>query len=161
MDDKREIMSTKNSIYTLVRIAKTSDVPDLLPLMDQLGYPASQEELESRYKRFIKNDNYGVAVAVSEEKLIGFVAWSVSSLFVLDKVRFHIESLVVNEKYRGCGIGKKLMLFVEDIARDFSPAIIDLTSGLRRAKDGSHEFYKTLGYQNDGHMAKLYLRKAV
>ena len=76
-------------------------------------------------------------------------------------MRFHIESLVVNEKYRGCGIGKKLMLFVEDIARKFSPAIIDLTSGLRRAKDGSHEFYKALGYNNEGHMAKLYLRKEV
>jgi len=154
-------MNTKNNIYILVRIAKTSDIPDLLPLMDQLGYPTSREKLEERFKRFTKNDGYGVAVAVLEEKAIGLVAWSASSLFVLDKVRFHIEGLLVDEKYRGCGIGKKLMLFVEDIAREFSPAIIDLTSGLRRAKDGSHEFYKTLGYQNDGHMAKLYLRKEV
>jgi hypothetical protein len=37
--------------------------------------------------------------------------------------------------------------------------IIDLTSGLRRAKAGSHEFYKNLGYKNEGYMAKLYLRK--
>ncbi len=154
-------MNTKNNIYILVRVAQVSDIPSLVPLMKQLGYPTSQKELAARFKRFIKNDGYSVVVAVSEDKVVGFVAWSVSSVFVLDKVRFHIEGLIVDEKYRGYGVGKKLMLFVEDIARKFSPAIIDLTSGLRRAKDGSHEFYKTLGYQNDGHMAKLYLRKEV
>ena len=154
-------MNTKDNIYILVRVAKMSDISGLLPLMDQLGYPTSRKELETQFKRFTKNDGYGIAVAVLDEKVIGLVAWSASSLFVLNKVRFHIEGLVVDEKYRGCGVGKKLMLFVEDIARKFSPAIIDLTSGLRRAKDGSHEFYKTLGYQNDGHMAKLYLRKEV
>ena len=51
------------------------------------------------------------------------------------------------------------MKFVEDIAQQDSPAIIDLTSGLRRAQDGTHEFYKRIGYQNEGPMAKLYLRK--
>ncbi len=53
------------------------------------------------------------------------------------------------------------MAFVEKIAKKYSPVIIDLTSGLRRAKDGSHEFYKSIGYQNEGHMAKLYLRKEI
>ncbi len=132
-----------------------------MPLMDQLGYPTSEYELKSRFKKFTKNDRYGVAVACLDQQVIGLVSWSASSVFVVDKVRFHIEGLVVDERYRGCGVGKKLMLFVEDIAHEFSPAIIDLTSGLRRAKDGSHEFYKSLGYQNNGHMAKLYLRKEV
>ena len=161
MDDKREIMSTKNNFYISIRSAQISDIPTLVSLMDQLGYPVSEHELKLRFERFTKNNGYGVEVACLENQVVGFVAWSVSSVFVLDKVRFHIEGLVVDKGYRGCGVGKKLMVFVEDIARDFSPAIIDLTSGLRRAKDGSHEFYKTLGYQNDGHMAKLYLRKEV
>ena len=30
---------------------------------------------------------------------------------------------------------------------------------LRRAQDGTHDFYKRIGYKNEGHMAKLYLRK--
>ena len=78
---------------------------------------------------------------------------------VTNQTRFHIEGLIVDKNNRGLGIGKQLMYFVEDIARKFSPSIVDLTSGLRRAKDGSHEFYKNLGYQNNGPMAKLYLRK--
>ncbi|XVN42358.1 MAG: hypothetical protein RCG15_06990 [Candidatus Rickettsia vulgarisii] len=53
------------------------------------------------------------------------------------------------------------MEFVEEIARKNRPAIIDLTSGLRRKEEGSHEFYKCLGYKNEGSMAKLYLRKEI
>jgi len=51
------------------------------------------------------------------------------------------------------------MAFVEGIAQQHSPAIIDLTSGLRRVQDGTHEFYKRIGYKNEGPMAKFYLRK--
>lgn len=51
------------------------------------------------------------------------------------------------------------MEFGEDIAKKSSPAIIDLPSGLRQAKAGSHEFYKNLGYKNEGHMVNLYLMK--
>jgi len=50
---------------------------------------------------------------------------------------------------------------VEEFAQQISPCIIDLTSGLRRAKDGSHDFYKSLGFNNEGYMSKLYLRKEI
>ncbi|MBP7189750.1 MAG: GNAT family N-acetyltransferase, partial [Rickettsiaceae bacterium] len=102
-----------------------------------------------------------IAVSDVSGKVIGFVAWSKTDLVVSDAVRFHIEGLVIDKNYRSIGIGRKLMEFVESLARKKSPAIIDLTSGLRREKDGSHEFYKKLGYKNEGKMAKLYLRKEV
>jgi len=98
-------------------------------------------------------------VAEYNSEIAGWIAWSKTYLFVNDKVRFHIEGLVVDEKYQGRGIGKKLMKFVEDMASAHAPCIIDLKSGLRRAKAGTHDFYKTLGYINEGEMAKLYLRK--
>ncbi len=80
-------------------------------------------------------------------------------LFVSDKVRFHIEALIVEPNYRGQQIGKKLMNYLEELAGKYNPVIIDLTSGYRRAKDGTHAFYEKLGYHNSGEMAKLYLRK--
>ena len=142
-----------------IRPASLNDISALLPLFAELGYPTSLEDLIARFKRFLQNSGYGVAVCEQEGQVMGWVAWSKSDLFILDKVRFHIEGLVVASEYRGKGIGKKLMEFVEEIAKKYSPAIIDLTSGLRRAGDGSHEFYKSLGYKNEGYMAKLYLRK--
>ena len=51
------------------------------------------------------------------------------------------------------------MSFVEEVASRFSPSIIDVTSGVRRAQEGVHEFYKRLGYNQDGRNAKIFFRK--
>lgn len=142
-----------------IRNATIADIPELLPLLEQLGYPVSESKLQERFNHFMQNDGYGIVIAALENTIVGLVAWSKSYRLISDFTRFHIEGIVVNKLYRGRGIGKKLMIFVEVIARQSSPSLVDLTSGLRRAKDGSHDFYKSLGYKNDGLMAKLYLRK--
>ncbi|CZL28831.1 GNAT family N-acetyltransferase [Legionella pneumophila] len=145
----------------IIRNALIDDVPHLLPLMEQLGYPQSPEELQKRLELFTGQLHFGVLLAEIAGKAVGWVAWSKSHLFVSATTRIHIEGLVVDQNHRGKGIGKKLMIAIEEFARQFSPCIIDLTSGLRRVKDGSHDFYKSLGYHNEGHMAKLYLRKTL
>jgi GNAT superfamily N-acetyltransferase len=150
---------------SIIRNAQINDIPELLPLLAQLGYPCELENLQARFIRFLDNYGYGVSVCEINTEIIGLVAWSRSDLFVSDKVRFHIEALIVSDQHRGIGIGigigigKKLIHFVEGVAKQNSPAIVDLTSGLRRAEEGNHEFYKRLWYQNEGLMAKLYLRK--
>jgi GNAT superfamily N-acetyltransferase len=143
----------------IVRRANKKDIESLLPFMTQLGYPTNLDMFKKRFDSFLNLDGYGIGLACLKDQIIGLAAWSKSTIFVIDKIRIHIEALVVNEHYRGQGIGKKLIDFIEDFAKQFSPVVIDLTSGVRRAKDGSHEFYKNLGYQNEGHMAKLYFRK--
>jgi GNAT superfamily N-acetyltransferase len=144
-----------------IRKARENDIKDLLPLIAELGYPTHFDKFTKLFNKFTNLDGYGIAVAAKEDKIAGFVAWSKSQLLIADKIRLHIEGIVVGEQYRGHGIGKKLMSFVEEFAKQYGAAIIDLTSGLRRAKDGSHDFYKALGYSNEGHMAKLYLRKEI
>jgi GNAT superfamily N-acetyltransferase len=145
-----------------IRMAKQGDLPGILPLLDQLGYPTNLAELEERFKSFAARDGYGVAIAcLSDNKIVGWVAWSKNPLFVSPKTRFHVEGLVVDLEHRKQGIGKKLVTFLEDYAKEFRPCIIDLTSGIRRSQQGTHEFYKALGYQNEGVMAKLYLRKEI
>ncbi|KJV80304.1 GNAT family N-acetyltransferase [Rickettsia hoogstraalii] len=139
--------------------ATLDNITNILPLMAQLGYSSSSEELTARFKNFINSDGYGIAIASLDNKIVGLIAWSKSLLFVLDKTRIHIEALIVDENYRGKQIGKKLMEYLEEIAKKYSPVIVDLTSGYRRAKDGTHIFYEMLGYHNSGEMAKLYLRK--
>ncbi len=143
----------------MIRHATIDDTPKLLPLLSELGYPATLEDLNRRFLKFIKNPGYGVAVCEMSEEITGFIAWTTTDLLISDATRFSIVGIVVSTNHRNMGIGNKLMKFVEDIARQHSPAIIDLTSGLRRAQEGTHEFYKRIGYQNEGPMAKLYLRK--
>lgn len=146
---------------TVIRLAENGDIQKILQLSTQLGYPQNSEDFPRHFEIFNQQEGYGVAVAEHLGFVVGWVAWSKSLVFIMDKVRIHIEGLIVDKKHRGLGIGQMLMKFVEDFAQRFGPYIIDLTSGLRRSKDGTHEFYKALGYRNEGEMAKLYLRKEV
>ncbi|MFZ4115943.1 MAG: GNAT family N-acetyltransferase [Chthoniobacterales bacterium] len=142
-----------------VRFAHHDDLAGLLPLMAQLGYPCTPEELESYFYSFIAFDGHRIAVTCDESKIIVCIAWTTKNVFVVNKTRFHLEGIVVDECYRGQGIGRKLMTFLEEIAKEFGSVIIDLCTGLRRSKEGTHEFYRKLGYANEGPMVKLYLRK--
>jgi GNAT superfamily N-acetyltransferase len=142
----------------MIRYSIIDDTPKLLPLLSELGYPATLEDLNRRFLKFVKT-GHGVAVCEMNEEITGFIAWTKTDPLISDATRFSIVGLVVSTNHRDMGIGKKLMAFVEGIAKQHSPAIIDLTSGLRRAQDGTHEFYRRIGYKNEGHMAKLYLRK--
>jgi ribosomal protein S18 acetylase RimI-like enzyme len=144
----------------LIRYAQGSDTESISHLLKQLGYPTENKSLGIRIENFInKYDGYGIAIAEVDKKVVGCVAWSKSHLFVLEKARFHIEGLIVNTDYRGYGIGKKLMSFVEELAQKYKPSIIDLTTATHRAQDGTHAFYKKLGYFNEGQSSKIYLRK--
>ncbi len=142
-----------------IRVATNEDIPDLLPLLSQLGYPVDLEKFQVRFRKFVNQEGCKVAVYYFHDKIVGLIAWSESIIFVSDNIKLHIDALVVDEKYRNLGIGKNLMLYVENQAK--APAVITLTSGVRREKDGTHDFYKALGYKNVGPMAKLYLRKEI
>lgn len=144
----------------IIRLFQPADLAQILPLMAQLGYPTILAEIQVRFSNYIALDGYGVYVAVKNELIIGFVAFSKSLLIVSDQVRIRIGAIIVDENYRGLGVGKQLMNKVEEQAKQYKPsAFIELTTGTRRKKDGSYEFYKSLGYANEGDMAKLYLRK--
>jgi ribosomal protein S18 acetylase RimI-like enzyme len=103
----------------IIRNAEVIDIEALLPLLDQLGYPTTKELLEKRFARFLANEGYSVAVACVGNKIVGFVAWSKSKLFVSDKIRIHIEGIAVDKNYRSQNIGKRLMQFVENHAQNF------------------------------------------
>ncbi len=88
-----------------VRYATERDAPAMLPLLEALGYPCTPAELHKRIPRFLNNPDYGIAVYELNQTIVGLIAWSKSDLFVLDKVRFHIEGLIVSQSYQRMGIG--------------------------------------------------------
>lgn len=148
-----------NNQNLLIRAAVVSDLEAMLPLMAQLGYPQNLEDFKKKFKNFLEQKDANIIVAELENKIVGWVAWANTFLIVSPMRRLHIEGLVVDENCRGQKIGKALMQHVEEIAKQYSPCIVDLTSGLRRAKMGTHQFYHALGYRNKGDMEKVYLRK--
>ena len=147
---------------TSIRSATITDIPFIVPLMSDLGYPCDDKTLKKRFVQFIKLNGYGVAVACYDSDIVGFIAWSQSNLFALDAKRLHIEALIVNTEFRKQNTGSKLIKFVEEKAKLLNlPVIIDLTSSIKREKHGVHNFYTKLGFRNEGNTAKVYLRKCL
>jgi GNAT superfamily N-acetyltransferase len=145
----------------IIRMATPQDGPALLPLLAQLGYPTTLAEIEQRLLNFSRLPKHGVAIALSADKIIGWVAWSATHPFITDQMRFRVEGLVIDQHYRRHGIGKQLMHFVETFAQQWQPAMIELTSSVKRAQEGTHAFYQSIGYNNEGQQAKWYARKAI
>lgn len=145
----------------IIRLATLEDLPGLVPLMEQLGYPCTIDTFKNYYDQFIQYPGHKIAIAYEEDKIFGWIAWSQSKPLVSNQTRFRIEGIIVDAAARRQGVGKRLIAFLEEIAQASAPVIVELCTGLRRAKDGTHEFYKNLGYKNEGVMAKLYLRKEI
>lgn len=59
--------------------------------------------------------------------------------------RVELESVHVRADKQGQGIGRKMMAFAEQLARDSGACVIQRTSNKERI--GSHKFYQALGYE--------------
>ena len=59
-------------------------------------------------------------------------------------IGLNILGLAVNSNFQGMGIGKKLMVFVEEYALNNNINFIRLNSGSHRLE--AHKFYENIGY---------------
>lgn len=69
-----------------IRKATTEDIPDLVSLMEQLGYPTSVENMSIRIKNIESNSSYHTLVADYDGKLLvwqGYVLDFLMNLMVL------------------------------------------------------------------------------
>lgn len=144
-----------------IRKATLKDMGTLQALLEQLGYPLSQQDIQEKIDLYTNKDEYGIIIAQVKENIAGLLAWSQQELFVENKVRIHIEALIVDKKWQKQGIGKALLSFLENSAMPFRNRILDLTSGFHRASTGTHNFYKKQGFENQGNNKKVYLRKEI
>ena len=115
---------------------------------------------ESYLKAFeeIENDkNNELIVAENEGEIVGTlqITFTPSISFQGGK-RATVESVRVDEKYRGQGIGKELMLWAIERAKKENCIALQLTTNAER-KD-AHRFYENLGFKGSHLGMKLYLK---
>lgn len=146
-----------NKIY--LRDATPNDMPELLALMEQNGYPQNDGGMQPQIKAYLDERHHHILVAIRGKKIVGFIAFVIYDLFVSEGKRCRIEGLVVEASQPDLSVKRKLMQAAETSARENNGKVIDLIDGFCRTKDGTHDFYKFLGYNNEGSMAKVYLRK--
>jgi len=138
-------MKTPRANVFRVRAAEIKDAEDIARLAIQLGYPSSPAQIRRRISKIMKDGAHAAYVATSSHgRVVGWVHAFVYRLVESDP-QAEIGGLVVNEDFRGRGIGKLLMNRAERWARSQGLKSVYLRSNVIREK--AHAFYRRLGYR--------------
>lgn len=129
-----------------VRSWITNDLPQLVGLMAQLGYPASEDELRERFTRITRHSDYDLLVLEENGILLGCVGLFQAQAFEHDTTYVRIVAFVVNAKHRRQGIGRRLIRAAEDWAHERGATAVLLNSGNRPEREAAHHFYQEMGY---------------
>lgn len=140
-----------------IREAQIKDKLILCDLMRQLGYPISESDMQNRIELYTRHPVNKAFVAELEKKIIGSLALNIIDLFHTKDRFARVISMVIDEKFRNKGVGKKLMAYAEKYSKSINCTRIELTTDWSREKDGTHHFYKNLDYSE----LRLYLAKEI
>ncbi|MCM3677052.1 GNAT family N-acetyltransferase [Peribacillus simplex] len=131
-----------------IREATINDIPELVVLMEQLGYPTSVNKMKIRFNAISANSSYHTLVADYDGKVVGMAGLCTNVFYEYDGSYVRIVAFVVDVNYRKKGIGKKLIQEAESWARKQGAISIGLNSGNREERKGAHQFYLIMGYKD-------------
>lgn len=130
-----------------IRKAILNDVPEIVPLMQQLGYPTTVEQFNHRFNAIAENPCYHTLVVELDGKIIGMAGLCTGLFYEYDGTYVRIVTFVVDTNYRRKGIGKKLLQEAESWAKKQGAIGISLNSGNRSERKDAHQFYISMGYE--------------
>jgi GNAT superfamily N-acetyltransferase len=130
-----------------IRNFETSDFDQVFELLKQLW---SYKELDyDGMKKMLDHNltspDHFYIVAAHGPRVIGFCSLTVKHNLWLQDLLGNVDEMVVDENYRGQGIGKKLMQRITEIAVQNNCKQLELESSFHREK--AHTFYEELGFE--------------
>lgn len=131
---------------TIVRIEEP-DLEELAILSQELcGRETNITCLKENFEKIVRDPNYLLIGAKdARNRLIGSVMGIICMDFVGECRPFVVmENLIVDEKARGLGVGKLLVSYIEDRARERNCFYLTFTSLAIRTE--AHAFYEGIGY---------------
>ena len=138
-------MKSKQGNPITIRPARAGDALRVAALSEQLGYPASPEEVRDRLTRIAGDEDSAAYVAESSEA--GVVGWV--HIYKRDLIEVETDAeiggLVVDESCRREGIGRLLIEQAERWAAERGCRAVSVRSNVVR--EGAHSFYPNVGYR--------------
>jgi GNAT superfamily N-acetyltransferase len=129
-----------------IRPPRPGDYARMAELASQLGYKAVGENIEKRLAGLQGSPEYAVFVAeLPGGEVAGWVGVFVYRCVEAD-ARAEVNGLVVDERMRSSGIGRRLMERAEEWAREKGCSAVGLRSNVIRER--AHAFYERLGYKH-------------
>lgn len=130
-----------------IREVVLEDMPSLMPLMVDLGYPTTLSELYQRFERLLSMSDYQTFIAEDNGEVIGFVGVVKQYAYEFTEPYARVLALSVSQHVRRQKVGERLMLAVERWAFAQGCTTVTLNSGNREERIAAHKFYEQLGYQ--------------
>ncbi|WP_407311182.1 GNAT family N-acetyltransferase [Desulfosporosinus sp. SB140] len=135
----------------LIRPATESDLAEVIELLQNMdGEEAIDKDKALKiWCKLNEYPYYKVFVAEDKQQII-----ATCSLIIIENLGHQgaklaiAEGMIVSPEYRGCGIGKKLMQFVTDQAKEEKCYKLMLSSNKKRVE--AHNFYLQQGFQQHG-----------
>ncbi|RIE03513.1 GNAT family N-acetyltransferase [Cohnella faecalis] len=119
--------------------------------MAELGYPTSISDMERRMDRMTADPEAHTFVASLSGEVIGMIGVKRLYNYETDDFLTYISCLVVKQKCRGQGFGKKLLHFIEEWSVREGMNVLYLTSGIKEERKPAHELYKQMGFEITGY----------
>jgi GNAT superfamily N-acetyltransferase len=129
--------------FFFLREVRAEDAPEIARLAEDLGYASSPVVMRDRLNSLTSLPNHHICVAQGTDCLLGWVAVERRSTLELGE-RVEIVGLVVDVSSRRTGLGRQLVEYAEQWARQLGFDSISVRSNVNR--DASHPFYERLGY---------------
>ncbi len=126
------------------RDAVAADAPALARLSAQLGYPVTPKQIADRLSRVADSGQQRVIVAMDQPNNV--IAWTAVRVteHIHSEAHAEISGFVVDETWRGRGVGKLLMAEVQRWASERHLPFIRLNANIKRTE--AHKFYQSLGF---------------
>jgi len=141
-----------------IRVAKKTDIPDLLRLLRQISQmhhdgrpdlfkPDAEKYSASDLERMLKDKSRPIFVAVREKKVVGYIFCILKRLennnIMTDIPTLHIDDLCVDETVRGEGIGTQLLEHAKCFAKECG--CYNLTLNVWALNENGMRFYEKCG----------------
>lgn len=138
----------------VMREATADDLPDVLALYAQPGLDDGEvltpEQAREVFAQFARYPSYRLFVACDASgRVLGSYA-----LLVMHNLAHRgtpsaiVEDVVVDQRYRSQGIGRRMMEQARTLAREAGAYKLALSSNQKRTR--AHAFYDSLGFQRHG-----------
>ena len=127
-----------------IREMTADDAPTVNLLSRQLGYPLSVEQTLQNIRAVLQRKDHVAFVAVYDKNVVGWIG-AAEAIMVEVMPHCEINGLVINENYRGKGVGRLLIESVKRWARERGNNKISLRCNVKRTD--AHLFYEHLGFR--------------
>ena len=133
----------------MIRAIKQKDAEAIKSICkSELGHKTTVALLGQRIEELSNDDHYYIMAFVdpNTEHVLGFIQAEKYNLLYGEN-GWNIIALAVKSKAQGRGIGKQLLLSLEDHANKMGYTFVRLNSNIVRTE--AHAFYEHLGYRCD------------